>query len=132
MRQNDIKLPSNKKFGLFFSFVFLATSTYLYINSFLLLSAVFVLLFSILILITFTKNILLSPLNKLWMTIGLFLGKIIGPIILLIIYLFLFTPIAIIMNIIGRDELKLKQKNKKTSFWITRDEKKDNNFKLQF
>ena len=132
MRQNDIKLPSNKKFGLFFSFVFLATSTYLYINSFLLLSAVFVLLFSILILITFTKNILLSPLNKLWMTIGLFLGKIISPIILLIIYLFLFTPIAIIMNIIGRDELKLKQKNKKTSFWITRDEKKDNNFKLQF
>ena len=73
-------------------------------------------LFSILILITFTKNILLSPLNRLWMTIGLFLGKIISPIILLIIYLFLFTPIAIIMNVIGRDELKLKQKNKKTSF----------------
>ena len=132
MLQNDLKLPSNKKFGLFFSFVFLAASAYLYLNSFPLLSAIFVLLFSILILISFTKNILLSPLNRLWMTIGLFLGKIISPIILLIIYLFLFTPIAIIMNVIGRDELKLKQKNKKTSFWITRDEKKENNFKLQF
>ena len=132
MRQNELKLPSNKKFGLFFSFVFLASSAYLYLISFPLLSVLFVLLFSILIIITFTKTKLLSPLNKFWMTLGLFLGKIISPIILLLIYLFLFTPIAIIMKITGRDELNLKQKTKKTSFWIIRDDKKKNNFKLQF
>lgn len=66
------------------------------------------------------------------MKLGLFIGKIISPIILLLIYLFLFTPIAIMMKITGRDELKLKQRTKKTSFWIIRDDKKNNNFKLQF
>ena len=78
------------------------------------------------------KEDLLLPFNKLWMRLGFFLGKIISPIILGIIFFFIFTPIAYGMRIFNRDELNLKF-GEKISHWKNRS--KDNQpilFKNQF
>ena len=59
----------------------------------------------------------MSPLNKLWFKFGLFLGKIISPVIMGIIFFFVVTPIAISMRLFKKDLLNLKFKENK-SYWI--------------
>ena len=62
---------------------------------------------------------LLSQLNLIWTKFGNFLGKIIAPIIMGVIYFLVLTPIGLLMRLGGKDLLKLKfSKNK--SYWIKR------------
>ena len=75
--------------------------------------------------------------NKLWFRIGLLLSSVVSPIVLGIIFFLMITPIAIICSMIGRDELRLKIKNKNSnmnSFWIKRNKINLNSisFKDQF
>ena len=86
----------------------------------------------IFLFLTIVKDDILLPLNKLWMRFGFLIGMIVSPIILGIIFFGLFTPIALIMKLSGRDELKLKLK-KKPNHWISRSELiKSESFKQQF
>ena len=117
---DELKLPSNKKFGLTFSFIFFIIFLYFFLTSDFYLSYLF-LFFSIIFLffgIIFPNY--LSKLNKAWMMLGLLLGKIVNPIVLGIIYFGLFTPIGLFRKIIGKDELKLKSKNI-NSYWQQRE-----------
>ena len=118
---NNLELPSNKKFGFFFSILFLIISFYLYFTGFYYLSYFLVTLSILLFLITIINDNLLLRLNKLWMMFGLFLGKIISPLVIGFIFFGLFFPIALFGKLIKRDELKLK-KNLKSS-WIDRETK---------
>ena len=132
MKFAETELPSNRKFGVFFTFVLAIAATYLYYSSNVSWAYVFIAAASILLLITLIKNDVLLPLNKLWMHFGLLLGMIISPIVLGIIFFGLFTPIAILMRLSGRDELRLKF-TKKTSHWVSRSEPiKSESFKQQF
>jgi hypothetical protein len=130
MNLSEIKLPSNKKFGYFFTSIFTLVSTYFFIGSILSWSIIFGLTGMIFFVITSAKADLLLPLNKLWMRFGLFLGKIISPLVLGMIFFLIFTPIAFLMRLSRRDELRLKFKNK-TSHWILRSQYKGS-FKNQF
>ena len=66
------------------------------------------------------------------MRFGQFLGVIISPIILGIIFFGLITPYSLIIKLVGRDELKLK-KIKTHSHWIVRSQKSSQtDFKQQF
>jgi hypothetical protein len=56
----------------------------------------------------FTPQIL-SPLNQHWFSFGLMLGNIISPIVLGIIFFLLITPIALVTQFFGRDELNMKK-----------------------
>ena len=86
----------------------------------------------LLILVTFIRASLLHPLNKIWMRIGILLGNLISPIILGIIFFGMFAPYSIIMKIIGRDELRLKQRKNKC-YWINRSQNLiQTDFKKQF
>lgn len=132
MKLLEIELPSNRKFGFFFTLLFAISAFYLY--CFVDMSWAFVLasISFILLIITLVKSQALLPLNKMWMRLGLFLGKITSPIILGLIFFGLFTPIAIMMRLGGRDELRLKFTSK-TSHWILRNNPiKHESFKNQF
>lgn len=133
MKFTDIELPSNKKFGYFFTTVFFILSVYFYLINFIFFTYFFIFFSIIFIIITKTKPDLLLPLNKIWMSLGFLLGKIISPIILGVIYFGLFTSISFAMKIFGRDELHLKFNNKNTKW---RERSKDGlnigNFKNQF
>lgn len=130
--KSELKLPSNKKFGFFFSVIFLLISSYyLYLNEIiiaLILGFISVLFFFVSLL----KAGLLLPLNIVWMKFGILLGKLISPIVLGTIFFFMFTPVAVIMRLVGRDELRLRL-NFQDSYWIKRKSSiNKSSFKRQF
>tara|TARA_B100000795_G_scaffold61873_1_gene41546 strand:- start:43 stop:441 length:399 start_codon:yes stop_codon:yes gene_type:complete len=132
MKFSDIELPSNKKFGFFFTFVFAILAFYfLFIDSILWAQALAILAVFFLLITVIIPQVLL-PLNKLWMRLGLLLGMIVSPIVLGIIFFGLVTPYGVVMRMFGRDELRLKF-TKKSSHWISRSESiKSDSFKNQF
>ena len=119
---DDIKIGSNKSFGIVFFILFLLISIYPLLNNesirpwSLIISIVFLIL-------GILNSFLLSPLNKLWFKFGIFLGKIISPIIMGIIFFLVVFPIGFIMRLIGKDLLNLKYNNHK-SYWIEKTEPK--------
>ena len=132
MKFSEIELPSNRKFGFFFTFVFAAAAAYFYYLANVNWAYLFIGAALLFFLITQIKSDLLQPLNKLWMRFGLLLGRIISPVVLGIIFFGLFTPIAMLMRLSGRDELRLKF-TEKASHWILRGEAiKSEAFKQQF
>ena len=122
MKFSEIKLPSNRKFGFFFTIIFLIISAYFFFNASYKSGYFFLLISVIFFIITILKAEILLPLNKLWMRFGFTLGLIINPIVLGIIFFLIFTPISLIMWLFKRDELRLKIK-KRDSHWKLRTEK---------
>ena len=117
MKENlEIKISSNRNFGIVFFILFLALSTYPIlengdINYYLLsISLVFLILGLI-------NSKLLSPFNFLWFKLGIFLGKFISPIIMASVYFLGITPISILLRILKKDILNLKKNNNET-YWI--------------
>ena len=132
MQFSEIELPSNKKFGFFFTFVFAIASAYFYNATSASWAYTFGLASLIFLIVSTIKAEILLPLNKLWMRFGHLLGIIVSPIVLGIIFFGLFTPIAFIIRFSGRDELRLKFL-KKPSYWISRSGPlKSETFKHQF
>ena len=64
----------------------------------------------------------LTPFNRFWMKFGLFLGKIISPIVMGIVFFLVVTPIGIIMKIFRKDLLNIKH-NQNQSYWVHRKNK---------
>jgi|TARA_B110001450_G_scaffold249266_1_gene266477 hypothetical protein len=132
MKYTKVELPSNKKFGLFFTFVFLITASYFFLSNGILTSYAFFALAVVLLLTTFTNEDALLPLNKLWMRFGQLIGMIISPIVLGIIFFALITPYSLVMRLFGRDELRLKL-GKRESHWKPRKQFiPQTNFRQQF
>ena len=132
MNFSEIELPSNRKFGFFFTLVFAAAAAYFYYTAYVSWAYAFVIAALIFLLITLIKSDTLFPLNMLWMRFGFLLGMIVSPIVLGIIFFGLFTPIAMLMRLSGRDELRLRFSHR-VSHWITRSEQiKAESFKNQF
>jgi len=130
--KNVNQLPSNKNFGFFFTLIFALVGMYFYYSENISWGNLFISGSLIFLLITLIKSDALLPFNKLWMRFGLVLGMLVSPIVLGIIFFCLFTPVAVLMKIFGRDELRLKFKQKH-SHWITRNESiKAVSFKHQF
>lgn len=132
MNYNHLKLPSNRKFGLFFALIFIIFSLFFFIENKTITSLFFLILSILFLIISLIRPEFLFPLNKLWMKFGFLLGMVTNPIILAILFFVLFTPISIFMKIFGRDELQLKLKNK--SYWkrINKNVLSKESFKNQF
>ncbi len=113
------KLPSNNQFGCFFSAVFAIIALYSYFQHLNTGAFVAAVLFSLFVAVTFFAPQLLTPLNRLWYSLGVLLGKIVSPIVLGGIFFLLITPISLITRLFGRDELKMKKLSVQ-SYWIDR------------
>ena len=127
--RNLKNLPSNKNFGFVFFIVFLIIALYPLLNSeeIRIWSIAVSLIFLIL---AWMNSQILTPLNKLWFHFGIFLGKLISPVIMGVIFFLVVTPIGLIMRILGKDLLNLKF-NKNKSYWIKKDDPKSD-MKNQF
>ena len=123
---DKIEISSNKSFGIVFFIVFFLVATYPILNNQDI--RVWSLLISIIFLVLGLLNsTILNPLNRIWFKFGLFLGKIISPIIMGFIFFFVVTPIGILMRFLKKDLLHLKFNNKET-YWI---EKNSNKSKMK-
>tara|TARA_Y100000591_G_C21779597_1_gene670231 strand:+ start:746 stop:1126 length:381 start_codon:yes stop_codon:yes gene_type:complete len=116
------KKSSNKSFGILFFLVFLGfglwpltrdlnPNFYLIIISFLFL------------ILGLLNSKILTPLNSLWIRLGDYLGKLIAPIVMALIYFMILTPVSLVVRIFGKDLLGLKFLKDQKSYWIKR--KKD-------
>ena len=127
--KEKIKLPSNRNFGLVFFIVFLLIALWPILNNndlriwSLIVSLVFLVFGSL-------NSKLLTPLNKLWFKFGIFLGNIIAPIIMGIVFFLVVTPTGLIMKILKKDLLKLKNNNSNT-YWLEKDNS-NNSLRNQF
>ena len=113
---DDIKISSNRSFGIVFFVVFLLIAFYplTYGGEIRIWSVITSLIFLVSGLL---NSKFLTPLNKLWFRFGIFLGKIISPVIMGIIFFLVVTPTGIIMRLLRKDLLNLKF-DKKKSYWI--------------
>jgi hypothetical protein len=126
---SESKLGSNRSFGLVFFLLFMVIALWPILNSehIRIWSIIVSIIFLILGLL---NSILLTPLNKLWMKFGLFLGKIVSPVVMAVIFFGVVTPTGLIMKIFRKDILKLK-KNNDVSYWAIKDNS-NNNMDNQF
>ena len=119
---DEVKIGSNKSFGVVFFIVFLIVGLVPLINEqemkvwSLLVSLIFLILGLI-------NSTILTPLNKIWFKFGMLLGKIVSPIIMGMIFFLVVTPIGILMKILKKDLLNLKYNNDQ-SYWIEKNEPK--------
>ena len=113
---SETNTSSNRSFGIVFSIVFLIIAIYPLINNediriwSLIVSLIFLIL-------GYLKSRILTPFNSLWFKFGIFLGRIVSPIILGVIYFFIVTPTSILLRLFKKDLLNLKFSNN-NSYWL--------------
>ena len=128
MKNKKIKISSNRSFGLVFFAVFLIISIWPLLDNqdiriwSLIVSLIF------LILGILNSN-LLKPFNKIWFKFGMFLGNIVSPIVMSLVFFLVVTPTGLLMRFFGKDLLKLN-KNKNNTYWTKKNYK--SNMKDQF
>jgi len=120
---SKLKTPSEKSFGITFSIIFFGLTIYFYfksgnLNYFLFITGI------LLILISFTSPKLLKFPNFLWFKFGIFLSKIMTPLILSIIFYAVVAPMGIVY--------KLFNKNNKKTTWQTPKQKENVDFNKQY
>lgn len=126
---SEIKVGSNRSFGIVFFIVFLLIALYPLLKNndiriwSLIVSSVFLLL-------GLKNSKILTPLNILWFKFGMMLGKYVSPIVMGLVFFLVVTPTGFIMRIFNKDLLKLKKRNI-NSYWIKRDDQKSD-MKNQF
>ena len=115
---DEVKISSNRSFGIVFFIVFLLIAIYpiLNQNDIRIWAVALSLIFLVLGLL---NSKLLTPLNKIWFKFGILIGRFISPIVMAFIFFIVVTPISIIMKILNKNLLSLK-KDKKKSYWIKR------------
>ena len=116
MNFKNIKISSNRSFGIVFFIFFLIVSIFpLFKDEDIRIWAVIVAI--IFLVLGLLNSPVLSPLNKIWFKFGILLGNFISPIILGLVFFTVLTPTAFIVRAFGKDLLNLKKNNKK-SYWI--------------
>jgi len=119
-RNSNIKISSNRNFGLVFFIVFLIVSIWpvTYDEPVRIWSAI---ISSFFLILGLMNSKLLTPLNKLWFKFGIILGAIVAPVVMGVVFFLVVTPIGLIMKIMRKDLLNKKYDNKKSTYWIKRD-----------
>ena len=125
------KISSNRSFGLVFFAVFLIVALWPLKNEedIRLWSLVLSIIFLILGIL---NSKLLTPLNKLWFKFGIFLGTIVSPIIMGIVFFLVVTPTGVFMRLLGKDLLKTNKIKSTSTYWIKRDKQHSSTMKKQF
>lgn len=118
MKNSNIKIGSNKSFGIvFFVFFFIVSLFPLFDGGNI---RVWSLMISIIFLILGILNSkILTPFNQVWFKFGILLGRLVSPVVMGVIFFAIVTPTSIIMMVLQKNLLNLKKCNKKT-YWIER------------
>ena len=63
----------------------------------------------------------LTRANKLWMKLGLFLFKIINPIVTFLLFVICFVPMGLVMKIVRYDPMQRKLDKSAQTYWIEKE-----------
>jgi hypothetical protein len=120
-REEVVHGPSDRSFGFTFAAVFAAVAAITMWRGGGTASYVWLLLSGLFSLAALLRPGILEPLNKVWLHVGLLLHRFINPIVMALIFFFVFTPTGVIMRTFGKDFLRLSRKPGAPSYWITRE-----------
>ena len=129
-KNNLTSASSNRSFGIVFFVFFLIVAFWPLKNGedlrvwSLIMSFIFLLLGLI-------NSKILTPLNKLWFKLGIFLGNFISPIVMALVFFLVVTPTGIIMRLFGKNLLRIKKMKNVKTYWIKID-KKNSSMRNQF
>ena len=118
-REQQVEGSSDRSFGLVFAVVFLLIAAWPLMHGALPrwwaggIAAAFA-------IIAMVRPSLLAGFNRLWLKLGILLGKVVSPIALGILFYGVLTPIGVIMRLAGKDPLRLKHDAAAASYWIQR------------
>jgi len=118
LKDSNIKIGSNKSFGIVFFIFFSIVSVFplLKDENIRIWSLIIAIIFLILGLL---NSKILTPLNKIWFKFGILLSSFVSPVVMGIVFFGIVTPTSLIMKVLGKNLLNLKKGNKKT-YWIER------------
>lgn len=117
--KTETKGSSDRSFGLVFAafFTLVALAPLRHGGSIRLWAVVLAALF---LAVSIVRASLLSPLNRLWLKLGLLLGKIVNPIVMGLVFFVVVVPTALLFRLQGKDKLRLKADRSAKSYWIVR------------
>jgi hypothetical protein len=75
---------------------------------------------AILVLLALISPTLLHRPNLLWMRLGLLLNRFMSPIVIGAMFYLGFTPMGILLRLLGKDPLRLRLDRDAASYWIER------------
>lgn len=119
-RGEHVEGSSDRSFGLVFSIVFLLIGAWPLLHGGPPrwwaggIAAVFA-------MVAVARPALLANLNRLWIKLGILLGKVVSPIALGIVFYGVLVPIGVAMRLAGKDPLRLKHDVNAPSYWIPRE-----------
>lgn len=132
MTESTARLPSNRRFGVFFASAFSAATLYFLLDDSPILALSCTMAAFLLFIITATNPDSLLLVNKTWMRLGVLLGAVVSPIVLGVFFFGVFAPIGVLTRLCGRDELRIRLKSR-SSHWIKRDDSVNpESFRRQF
>lgn len=118
-RDQRVEGSSDRSFGLVFAVVFILIAAWPLLHGVAPrwwafgVAAVFA-------LVAVMRPTLLAGLNRLWIKLGVLLGKLVSPIALGVLFYGVFFPIGVVMRLAGKDPLRLKRDADAASYWIPR------------
>ena len=72
--------------------------------------------------VTFAAPQILRTPNRLWFKFGMWLGGIVAPIVMGIVYLLVITPFGLVMRLFGKKLLDTEIDKSADSYWIRRED----------
>lgn len=73
---------------------------------------------------------LLSPFNRLWLRLGLALGRVVAPAVMALVYYGVVVPIGLVVQ--RKDPLRLRRDPGAATYWVARDPPPPGSMSRQF
>lgn len=119
-RHDEIKVGSERAFGVVFAVVFLVVAAWPLLSWMpprwwaLAVAGLF-------LAAGYFFPVVLKPLNIVWFKIGMLMYKVVNPLTMAMLYVTTIIPIGLILRAMGKDPLHLKMDRSASSYWIERD-----------
>lgn len=108
-----VLMPSDRKFGWTFAVLFILVGAFYH--------PILMLVGGGLAVITLTRAHWLAPAKHAWMKLGELLHHVVSPIVMGAIFFGVFTPVALVMRIAGRDALDRAYDPAAPTYWKRRE-----------
>jgi hypothetical protein len=76
---------------------------------------------------------ILAPLNRAWAWIGRALNRVVSPLLIIVLFYGVITPVGLAMRVVGKDTLRRRRDPDSPSYWIDcRQGSKSSDMRRQF
>jgi hypothetical protein len=114
-----VRGSSDRQFGLVVGLFLIAVSLWPLISHRRMRTPVLV-AGAVLLLAAALAPFLLHPLNRAWTMLGVLLGRVVNPVVMAVLFYLVFTPVGLLLRLLGKDPLRLRWDAQAASYWVER------------